>query len=364
MIFRDVTYETFKNEIAGKSVICVGCGQMFFDMFTLWEDDITKKICLGADSEKGNTSIYVKGRSIKVIDVSQLPVLNFRDKILLITSMYCMSLYRILSDLLSDIPVVCYAYPLMSLRIDNDIYTVNMDKQRIPKIIHYCWFGKNSLPKMYRDCIDSWKRTCPDYEIVEWNESNYDIEKNLYMKQAYENKKWGFVPDYARLDLIYEYGGIYLDTDVEMLKSYDEFLCEHGFFGFQRNFWVGLGLGFGAERNSSLIKEMRDMYEEISFVLDDGTFNMVPSPYYQTQVLLRKGLKCNNCIQEVDGFKIYPTDVFDPCGFRGGKVQHTSNTHSIHHYGESWVGDKRIELKRRYKELKDFIDLTEELKQI
>ena len=123
--------------------------------------------------------------------------------------------------------VVCLTH---TIAIEHDIHSLNKnidyvylnDKQQIPKIIHYCWFGKNSIPDKYKNWMESWKKYCPDYEIIEWNESNYDIKKNKYMRQAYESQKWGFVPDYARIDIINTYGGIYLDTDVELIKNMDD----------------------------------------------------------------------------------------------------------------------------------------------
>ena len=123
----------------------------------------------------------------------------------------------------------------------------------IPKVIHYCWFGHNPLPERYKEWIKSWKRYCPDYEIVEWNESNYDVTKHPYMRAAYDAKKWGFVSDYARLDIIYENGGIYLDTDVELVKNLDELLYQEGFAGVDSSGRLSTGLGFGARKGLRLI---------------------------------------------------------------------------------------------------------------
>ena len=159
----------------------------------------------------------------------------------------------------------------------------------IPKIIHYCWVGNAPKPKSVLYCIESWKKFCPDYEIREWNESNYDFTKNKYMKQAYEAKKWGFVPDYARLDIIYEYGGIYLDTDVEIIRSFDELLDQEAFMGFEetgeKTYYVNCGQGFGAVPHHEIIKKARDLYEHISFYKEDGTLNMLASPHYTTKIL-------------------------------------------------------------------------------
>ena len=117
---------------------------------------------------------------------------------------------------------------------------------RIPKIIHYCWFGNNPKPEIVYKCIESWKKYFPDYEIVEWNEKNYDVNKELYMQEAYSCKKWAFVSDYARFDVLYQYGGIYFDTDVEVLKKFpQEILCNQAFTGIESTKIISPGLVFG-----------------------------------------------------------------------------------------------------------------------
>ena len=120
----------------------------------------------------------------------------------------------------------------------------------IPKVLHYCWFGGAPKPKNIQNCIRSWKKYCPDYEIIEWNEQNFDVSQSLYTRQAYDARRWAFVADYARLKILYEQGGIYMDTDVELLRSLDDLLVYPAFFGFQHNNEVATGLGFGAEARS------------------------------------------------------------------------------------------------------------------
>ena len=133
----------------------------------------------------------------------------------------------------------------------------------IPKVIHYCWFGGKKIPLEFRRYMKSWRKFCPDYEIREWNESNFDVFAHPFTKSAYEAKAWAFVSDYARLKVVYEHGGIYLDTDVELLKSFDELLMEQGFAGMERPGVVALGLGFGAEPKHPLIKEFMEYYENL-----------------------------------------------------------------------------------------------------
>lgn len=222
----------------------------------------------------------------------------------------------------------------------------------IPKIIHYCWVGNAPKPKSVLYCIESWKKFCPDYEIREWNESNYDFSKNLYMKQAYEAKKWGFVPDYARLDIIYEYGGIYLDTDVEIIKSFDEMLNHTAFMGFENTgdgeFFVNCGHGFGAEPHNKIIEAARELYEHIRFLNEDNTYNMLPSPHYTTQTLKKYGLVQENKDQKLSDMIVYASDVLCPKNFRTGEIGISKRTISIHHFTASWLDEKiKEELKRQ-----------------
>lgn len=219
----------------------------------------------------------------------------------------------------------------------------------IPKKIHYCWIGSNSLTPLAEKCIQSWERYCNDYEIIRWDESNYDFTKNEYMRQAYEAKKWGFVPDYARLDIIYNHGGIYLDTDVEIVRSIDDLLENKCFAGVESysedRLYIALGLGFGAERKNPFIKEIRDTYEKLSFVNEDGSLNLIASPIYQTEFLKEKGLIYSEQIQNICGMTIYPKKYFNPMDLNTGKIVLEKDTFSIHHYAGSWLDSKQ---KKRY----------------
>jgi len=211
----------------------------------------------------------------------------------------------------------------------------------IPKKIHYCWFGGNPIPDKYKEWMESWKKHCPDYEIIEWNESNYDITKNKYMLQAYEQKRWGFVPDYARLDIIYEHGGIYLDTDVEIIKSFDDLLYQKAFAGFEIKEYVALGLGFGAVKGLPIIKELRDKYDEVSFIDAQGNLNLTTSPKYQTEVLKQKGLITNGEYQIVEDMTIYPIKMLCGKNSETGNTRLTSYSTAIHHFDGSWADDEK-----------------------
>lgn len=206
----------------------------------------------------------------------------------------------------------------------------------IPKIIHYCWFGKNPLPELAQKCIASWKKFCPDYEIVEWNESNFDINQNRYMADAYKEKKWSFVSDYSRLKVVYENGGIYLDTDVEVIKSLDSILTYKAVLGFESKTMVNGGNIIAAEKGNSIIKEMFEIYDGVSFYNEDGSLNLLPSPKYNTEVLQKHGLVPNNTLQTVGGVTVFPNEYFCPKDFETGVITLTANTYTIHHFDASW----------------------------
>lgn len=211
----------------------------------------------------------------------------------------------------------------------------------IPKIIHYCWFGGNSIPEKDKKCIESWKKYCPDYQIIEWNEKNYDLSKNPYMEAAFKEKKWGFVPDYARFDIIYNNGGFYLDTDVELIKPLEELRSNEAYMGFEGGIWINGGIGFGAEAGQTVIKDLRDIYETKEFYNADGSLNLTPSPYFITECLVAKGLQKNNQLQVIEGMKIYPTEYFASKDYDTGKINTTIHTISIHQYNASWQSPKK-----------------------
>lgn len=231
----------------------------------------------------------------------------------------------------------------------------------IPKTIHYCWFGGGQKSELIEGCIASWRKYCPDCEIIEWNESNYDVTKNLYMYQAYQAKRWGFVADYARLDIIYEYGGVYLDTDVELIKPIDDLFCGDGFVGLELApktdkdcILVNTGEGFGAKPKDTIVEAMRDAYESERFLLPDGSLNLTTCTYYNTQVFKQYGLKQENRLQQLEGITIYPVEFFSPMDWQSRKCTITNNTYSIHHYNLSWLSDEE-KRNRRIKRRLDYV---------
>lgn len=212
----------------------------------------------------------------------------------------------------------------------------------IPKTIHYCWFGHNPKPKLAEKCIRSWKKHCPDYEIIEWNEENFDLSKApLYVRQAYEAKKWAFVTDYVRLQVVYENGGIYMDTDVELKKCLDPLLSRTAYFGFENGNLVNTGIGFGAEKGTFLLKELMKDYKDIPFVLEDGSLDLLPCPQRNLKVFLDRGLKLDDSMQVLAGdILILPSVYLCPIDSVMKIRTESPDTISIHWFDASWAENR------------------------
>lgn len=206
----------------------------------------------------------------------------------------------------------------------------------IRKKIHYIWFGGKSLSNLAEKCIESWKKYCPDYEIIEWNENNFDFRNNSYALEAYRNKKWAFVSDYARLKILFEEGGIYMDTDVELLQSLNDFLDYKLFFGFEAVDRISTGI-IGAEKNNADIKKLLESYDTRSFVNKDGTLDLTTNVEIITNYFVRKGLCLNNIKQNLDDVMFFPCEFFCPKDYETKKINITKNSYAIHHFDGSWI---------------------------
>ena len=213
-----------------------------------------------------------------------------------------------------------------------------MQKTNIPKVIHYCWFGNSEKPELVLKCIDSWRKYMPDYEIKEWNETNFDINSCDYVIEAYKSKKWAFVSDYCRVWVLYHFGGVYFDTDVEIIKDPGDIL-EAPTIGFENKSCINPGLVFSAEKDDWFCKEMMDSYEQDHFYVDNK-INLITICDRATKIFVFYGLKLNNKMQQVKGYNIYPSDYFNPLGSNGGYLKITSNTVSIHNFAGTWIDDE------------------------
>lgn len=281
--------------------------------------------------------VNINEQTTKVLSIrdfaSILQIEGMDDVVLLITS----TAYGLeISEQLNHMPelsgLTCYqGLALRFFPVNHEKISFTDGPQKIPKKIHYCWFGGASIPSHLQQYIDGWKRLCPDYEIIEWNESNYDVLKNRYMREAYEAKKWSFSSDYAKLDIIYNHGGIGLDIDVELVRRPDKLLNDDAFFGFFGNDEINLGSGFGAVLRHPLIKAFRDFYDDKSFINADGSLNLIPCPHYQHPVFKNFGFVLENRLQRIQNVVVYPSDVL-----RQIKVPASENTIACHYGENSW----------------------------
>lgn len=295
-----------------------------------------------------------KAGTFREIDGTKIPIISYKDfllqkdenTIVLLTSMYFVEMIRQMDQEQLLEGMTCYVDVFLKEKYPYQPITLTKkDEISIPKVIHYCWFGNNPMPASVQKCIDSWKRFCPDYKIIKYDESNYDVTKNNYMKQAYEKGKWAFVSDYARIDIIHQYGGVYLDTDVEIIKSFDDLLFDQMFCGFEQGNVINFGLGFGAEKKHNILKELLFVYEKLEFIQADGSLNLTPCTIYQTDILKKYGLKQNGRYQRLEDIVVYPRELFSPQSFYGLSECFSEYTHSIHHYDASWFEETQSKVK-------------------
>lgn len=222
----------------------------------------------------------------------------------------------------------------------------------IPKVIHYCWFGRNPLPELAQKCIASWKKYLPDYEIKEWNEDNFDVNIIPYTAEAYAQKKYAFVSDYARFWILHKHGGLYFDTDVEVIRPLDDIIARGNFMGCETDSKnaapmqgeegltacaVNPGLGLGVAPGLGLMKKMLDYYEGKHFVCEANMRNQITVVHIATRVLLENGMRDVQGLQEVGGVWIYPSEYFCPINVTTGRMHITARTRTIHHYAATWV---------------------------
>lgn len=221
----------------------------------------------------------------------------------------------------------------------------------IPKIIHYCWFGRNSLPASAQKYIASWHKFLPDYEIKEWNEDNFDVNIIPYTQQAYEAKKYAFVSDYARFWVLYRYGGLYFDTDVELIRPLNDIIERGAFMGIEQSAslngkpMVAPGLGLGVEAGHPFYERMLEIYNGFKFYKADGSLNDVTIVTYTTRELYAHGMIPSDDLQIVNGIWIYPADYFCPMDSTTGITKITERSVSIHHYDCSWLDHKSLRFR-------------------
>ena len=211
------------------------------------------------------------------------------------------------------------------------------------KTIHYCWFGQKEKPAIIKKCIESWHKWFPDYVIYEWNEANFDVNCNVYVKQAYMAKKYAFVSDYVRFWALEKYGGIYFDTDVEVVKDFSNLLDNEAFAGFETEEYVAPGLVlFAKNPHNEIMRKTREWYDAASFLDDKGERIKINVCNIFTNILKEYGFQANGKLQNCGGMLLYPKDYFCPFDDATGRLHKTENTYAIHWYAKSWMSKRKI----------------------
>lgn len=364
MILKRCSMKAFSRYCEDKKIACYGIGAEFeriiknYESYA-WED----KVCCLVDSSPkwAGTVVRVKDKDMTILPLEQFLKEDLSGLVIFITC----TAYGEIVEQLNRIPalnqVECFLFHFMfSFSEEEHIQIRHTEEMLIPAVIHYCWFGGKEMPDLYKRCINSWYKYCPDYEIKEWNETNCDIAETNYTKQAYEAGKFAFVSDYFHLKAIFENGGICLDTDVEVLKNLDDLRYNHAFCGLEFPGVAAFGLGFGAEKGNEIIRFLMQRYKTMKFVRQDGSFDETASPVYQTQDLMRLGMKHGPCAQVVNGMAIYPTEVLSPKNVHTGERCITEYSYTLHHYSASWVTGERMKQimleKERAKKLQPLFD--------
>lgn len=357
MILRNASLAQFGTYIKekNKKLVLFGAGTLLTGWIQYWLDqyEITDSIVSVTDnsSSKCGKPFPINGVEFFVESPEKMIPRITEDTVILITSSYFAVMIEQLDHIRELEHTECYVAPIMHItnkkREKADIGKYTVRQQNIPKVIHYCWFGKKEIPQRNRQYMESWKRYCPDYEIVEWNETNYDVYKNQYMGQAYDAGKYGYVPDYARIDILCEHGGIYLDTDVELIRSIDQLLSLQAFTSFEEYPTVNFGGGSGSIKEHPMLKSILEFRENAQFVYSDGSCNTTTCGYFETVPLQRAGLKPDGSLQNINGLTVLPSACFHPKSSVTGMTDVTENTFAIHQFSWSWVDETQMKEKKK-----------------
>lgn len=340
--------EVLKNE----KIILFGIGE-YFNLYVkeILTDEILKKVKYLVDNNAISKEIVVGERKIPVF----LPTKLEKEEnctVLITSSTHMYEMYQQLNSMHLCDGIKLGSFPLIMANsggnIDKNLEHIifsNEKKNIIKKTIHSFWFSGEPKPESYKKCIESWKIHCYDYEIIEWNMENYDYTKNDFMRQAIEKKKWAFASDYARLDVIYQMGGIYLDMDVELLRPLDCLLGNKAFFTFDTHNDIDLGT-FGAEVKNNLIGSLIKIYENIEFKEDTKTMNYYCQPRFIRSVLKEKGLVLNGEMQLIDNMAFLSRKYLNPMdSIVYEEKELCQDTIAIHYFNAGWRSNDHRDLK-------------------
>lgn len=363
MQFINVSYEEFLRKKKNKKIIQFGASSAWHYYLKVFHNisseilDNTLFIVDNDPSKQGKPFVIDK-KSFLIENVERLK--GEKDYVILITvSMaYQKAVCEQLAGLELPENMECYSLPLMTYNFQQTDNTCvdeyfNTHTNTVHKpTIHSFWFSGEEKPELYKRCVDSWHRFCPAFEIIEWNTNNYDVTKNIYMREAFEHRKWAFVSDYARLDILYQYGGIYMDMDVELLAPIDQLLKADSFFCRQEDGFLELGSGFGVLPGDPLIREMLDTYENRRLILENGQMDKTPQPEWLSKVLENHGIHKNHNSQVIENRLILSNDYISSAA---GADTFQNARLGVHWHHGGWLDEKERKL------IKDSFEAKEEL---
>lgn len=322
-----------------KNLLCFGSGSyfqiMYYDLKSRKSDFKVEGI-IDNNKEKIGKSLQIGEDSIPIVPLSYVCE-NYKPEeiVVLITTAFHQEVVEQLRQIPFFDNVEIYSYYEIK-KNNTQEYTsldTSLSQAIIPKKIHYCWFGGKPMPAHLQREVDNWHRLCPDYEFICWNEDNYDIYKNAYTADAYRNKRWAHLPDYVRLDVVHSHGGIYMDTDVELLQSLDTLRCNEAFFGTEVSGGINEGSGFGAIKGHPFVQKLMSIYENLEV---GNPLLLTTSLGKEISVFHENGYINNGQFQVLNGVAIYPYHVLAPMIKETGECMQTSATVGIHHFEGSW----------------------------
>ncbi|MDO4188235.1 MAG: glycosyltransferase [Lachnospiraceae bacterium] len=358
--------ERLFNELKTKEIICWGSGKHFKNITYpfLCKSGLIERLGGFLDTT-GSGKVVLDGRQYDRIKKSDLYSKNAENLVILIA----VTGYREIQSQLSADPYFSSITAIPSIYLESlyeDLMMLSVIKPEpnyrknskpvIPKIIHTFWFSKEELPSKYRECLKSWKKYASDFEIKIWNLDSYKPEKCLFFEQAIEDKNWAFASDYARVDVLRRYGGVYMDLDVEMLRPIYDLIYNDAYMSFESLTRIECGSGMGAKAGNKIIDEICKSYENRPYYKADGSWDNSTCPVRYTEIIEKHGLKKDGCFQFVEDITIYPFEVLTGKSFDTGIIYKTDLSYTTHHHNGSWIpkGAKNA-MENRYKEIEGFI---------
>ena len=341
------------NQIGNNRIVFFGSGSWLKVVNHTELMTLADNFCYVIDNGLNKDEVQIGNITLPIYPPSK--VLDETKCVVILTSpMYMNEMYEQLQDMSLSDEIVCYAFPFMQM-VTEDKTDINLlekvtnknVEKRIPKIIHSFWFSGDEKPDSYQQCVDTWKKILPDYEIIEWNKNNYDWHKHPFVERAIELEAWAFASDYARLDVLFQFGGIYLDMDVEVFKPFDELLGNEAILAFSNHVLIDLAV-VGSKRNNPLIKKILELYDGVELPTTKKEFAKYFQPVFVRDCLAEADIKMNGSLQKVDGATVFPRQFFMAMNYvLFGEYKLTENTYCVHHDNFGWSVTKDREKKMR-----------------